>query len=84
MTESVKLVALLPLLLGGCAGLALPARPRTPTQPKLVVVRVPLARPRNGTLSACVCATARGRMPPRHEWFEPGGKAPMSRLRAAC
>ena len=61
--RAVKLVALLPLLLGGCAGLALPARPRTPTQPKLVVVRVPLARPRNGTRTVAVTMIAPGEVP---------------------
>ena len=56
----MKLMALLPLLLGGCAGLALPARPRTPTQPRLVVVRVPLAGPRNGTRTVAVTMIAPG------------------------
>ena len=61
--RAVKLVALLPLLLGGCAGLALPARPRTPAQPKLVVVRVPLVGPRNGTRTVAVTMIAPREVP---------------------
>lgn len=63
----MKLVALLPLLLGSCAGLALPARPQTTTQKKLVVVRIPLARPRNGTRTVAVTMIAPGEVPEADE-----------------